>query len=176
MSSLADYKHPGPIREILESLAQVICPPQAIELGLLDDIVTHVELSMRASPVGVRVALLAGLTGYELASIAWPGNRGTRASRLSPLRAQSYFDAWYHSPLAPQHEFAKGIKSLVALACYEQPAMMEAIGYTPAAWIDKSIKYRLKTYSDAIAKRELDILAPDPLPNVKTKQEQEEHS
>lgn len=131
---------------------------------------------MRASPVGVRVALLAGLTGYELASIAWPGNRGTRASRLSPLRAQSYFDAWYHSPLAPQHEFAKGIKSLVALACYEQPAMMEAIGYTPAAWIDKSIKYRLKTYSDAIAKRELDILAPDPLPNVKTKQEQEEHS
>jgi hypothetical protein len=147
-------------------MAKVVCPPQAFELGLLDDIVTHVELSMRASPAGVRVALLAGLTGYELASVAWPGHRGTRASRLNAAKARSYFDAWYHSSLAPQHEFAKGVKSLLALACYEQPAMMEAIGYTPAAWIDKSIKYRLKTYSEAIAKREIAILAPDPLPNV----------
>ena len=138
---------------------------------MLDDIVTHVELSMRACPAGVRVALLAGLAGYELASMAWPGHWGTRASRLSPARAESYFDAWYHSPLAPQHEFAKGVKSLLALACYEQPAMMEAIGYTPAAWIDKSIKYRLKTYSEAIAKREIDILAPDPLPNVTPKRD-----
>lgn len=176
MSSLADYRHPGPVRDLLGTLAVVVCPPQAIELGLLDDIVEHVELSMRASPAGVRVALLAGLSGYELASMVWPGHWGKRASKLSEEQAEAYFAAWYHSPLAPQHEFAKGVKSLIALACYEQPAMMEAIGYTPAAWIDKSIKYRLDTYSDAIAKRERDILAPDPLPNVQPKAQRAERS
>lgn len=153
-----------------------VCPPRAIELGLLDDIVEHVELSMRASPKGVRIALLASLSGYELASIAWPGHWGKRASRLSPKRASSYFAAWYHSPLMPQHEFAKGIKGLLCLACYEQPAMMEEIGYTPAAWIQKSIKYRLKTYPAALAKRERDLLAPDPLPNVKPKPRRAENN
>ena len=169
VSTLADYRHPGPIRDLLDTLAVVVCPPQAIELGLQSAIVEHVELSMRASPASVRVALLAGLSGYELASMAWPGHWGKRASRLSPKSAASYFAAWYHSPLMPQHEFAKGIKSLLCLACYEQPAMMEAIGYTPGAWIDQSIKYRLKTYSAAIAQREREILAPDPLPKVQPK-------
>jgi hypothetical protein len=145
-----------------------------MELGLLDDIVEHVELSMRASPTGVRLALLAGLSGYELASMAWPGHWGKRASRLPPETAAAYFAAWYHSPLMPQHEFAKGIKSLLSLACYEQPAMMESIGYTPDAWIDKSKKYRLQTYSAAIAQREKEILAPDPLPKVTPKQRRAE--
>lgn len=147
-----------------------------MELGLLDDIIEHVELSMRASPRGVRVALLTGLSGYELASMAWPGHWGTRASKLSPKKAKAYFDAWYHSPIGPQHEFAKGVKSLLSLACYEQPAMMETIGYTPQQWIDKSIKYRLQTYSEAISKRETDILAPDPLPGVTPKQAPQEPS
>lgn len=176
MSSLADYSHPEPVRELLVSLAQVICPPQAAELGLIEDILDHVELSMRASPRGVRIALLTGLSGYELASMAWPGHWGKRASKLSPAKAEAYFAAWYHSPLGPQHEFAKGVKSLIALACYEQPAMMEAIGYTPAQWIDKSIKYRLKTYAEAISKRDRDILAPDPMPGVMTKQQRVERS
>ena len=170
MSSLADYSHPGPVRELLGSLATVVCPPQAAELGLIGDIVDHVELQLRASPRGVRVALLTGLTGYELASMAWPGHWGTRASKLSSSKAEAYFAAWYHSTLPPQHEFAKGVKSLLALACYEQPAMMESIGYTPQEWIDKSVKYRLQTYSESISKRERDIVAPDPLPGVQTKQ------
>lgn len=166
MADLADYTHPEAVRQLLQSLARVICPQQAQELDLIDDIVEHVELSMRASPAGVRAALLAGLSGYELAAMAYPTHIGTRASRLSHDQAQRYFDSWFHSKLPPQHEFAKGIKGLVALACYEQPAMMAAIGYTPQEWIDKSIRYRLQTYEAAIAKRDIDILAPDPLPNV----------
>jgi hypothetical protein len=166
MADLADYTHPKPVRQLLESLARVICPSRAQELDLIDDIVDHVELSMRASPAGVRAALLTGFSGYELAAMAYPSHFGKRASKLGDDQARSYFHAWFHSKLAPQHEFAKGVKGLVALACYEQPAMMADIGYTPQEWIDKSIRYRLKTYSAAIAKREADILAPDPLPGV----------
>ena len=169
MSYLADYNHPGPIRAVLVSLVPVVCPPQAIELGLTGDIVDHVELSMRASPAGVRAALLAGISGYEVAAMAYPAHRGARASQLSPEQARSYFESWMHSKLMPQHEFAKGIKSLICLSCYEQPAMMQAIGYTPQEWIDKSVKYRLATYSDAITRRAAEIIEPDPLANVQPK-------
>ena len=129
MADLADYSHPKPVRQLLESLARVICPSRAQELELIDDIVDHVELSMRASPAGVRAALLTGFSGYELAAMVYPSHFGKRAS-------------------------------------YEQPAMMADIGYTPQEWIDKSIRYRLQTYDAAIAKRAVDILAPDPLPGV----------
>ncbi len=169
MTYLADYNHPGPIRALLKSLVPVVCPSEAIELGLVDDIVEHVELSMRASPPGVRAALLAGISGYELAAMAYPAHPGKRASQLSSEQALAYFESWLHSSLMPQHEFAKGIKSLIALACYEQPAIMAAIGYTPQQWIEKSIRYRLTTYADAIAKREREIIEPDPLPGVVAK-------
>jgi hypothetical protein len=169
MSYLADYTHPGPIRAALASLVPVVCPPEAIELGLVDDIVDEVELAMRASPAGVRAALLAGLTGYEVTAIAYPAHLGKRASQLSGEQARAYFESWLHSRLMPQHEFAKGIKGLICLSCYEQPAMMATIGYTPQEWIDKSVKYRLTTYAEAIAKREVDLIAPDPLPNVAPK-------
>ncbi len=166
MADLADYTHPKPVRQLLQSLARVVCPSRAQELDLIDDIVDHVELSIRASPTGVRAALLAGISGYEVAAMAYPSHLGTRASKLDDEQARKYFDSWFHSKLPPQHEFAKGIKSLIALSCYEQPAMMADIGYTPQEWIDKSIRYRLQTYDAAIAKREADILAPDPLPGV----------
>lgn len=166
MADLADYTHPEPVRQLLQSLARVVCPPKAQELDLIDDVVDHVELSMRASPAGVRAALLAGFSGYELACMAYPAHLGKRASRLNAEQAQTYFESWFHSKLAPQHEFAKGVKGLIALACYEQPAMMADIGYTPQEWIDKSVRYRLQTYKAAIIKREADIVAPDPLPGV----------
>lgn len=166
MADLADYSHPEPVRQLLQSLARVICPQRAQELDLIDDIVDHVELSMRASPAGVRAALLAGISGYEVAAMAFPAHLGTRASRLDDEQARAYFDSWWHSKLAPQHEFAKGIKGLIALSCYEQPAMMEEIGYTPQDWIDKSVRYRLKTYETAIAEHQSALIQPDPLPGI----------
>ncbi len=166
MSDLADYAHSDAVRQLLLSLVPVLCPPRAIELGLANVIVDHVELTMRASPKGVRLALIAGISGYEVAAMVHPGHIGTRASRLSLDHARRNFEAWYHSKLAPQHELAKGLKSLISLACYEQPAMMKAIGYTPQEWIDKSVRYRLKTYSESIAQRERDVIAADPLPGV----------
>ncbi|MCP4445268.1 MAG: hypothetical protein GY811_07990 [Myxococcales bacterium] len=166
MADLADYKHPNSVRKLLQSMARVVCPAKAQELDLIDDIVDHVELSMCASPAGIRVALLAGFSGYELASMVFPAHLGVRASKLDAEKARSYFDSWFHSKLAPQHEFAKGVKGLISLACYEQPAMMADIGYTPQKWIDKSTRYRLQTYADEIVEREAEILAPDPLPNV----------
>ena len=166
MSTLSDYRHSTATRKLLKSITLVVCPEQAIALGLSGDIVDHVELSMRTTPSGLRQALLAGLKAYDLAAIALPGHWGKRAAALPKAKALAYFETWYHSKITLQHEFAKGVKSLICLACYEQPAMMAAIGYTPQEWIDKSVTRRLATYGSAIAKREQEILADDPLPNV----------
>lgn len=164
MSHLADYRHPKPVRRSLASLAAVVCPPEATELDLVGAIVDEVELSMRASPAGVRAALLAGIAGYELAATLVPRHRGRPASRLSPELARRYFASWWHSPLPPQRQFARGVKGLLCLACYEMPAIKEQLGYTPEAWIETVKARRLAVFADAIRRREADILAPDPLP------------
>ena len=166
MSTLADYTHPGPVRRLLKSLVPVVCPPLATELDLADAIVDHVELTMRAAPKAVRMALLTGISGYELGAAVVPRHFGKTASSLPVEDARRYFDSWWSSPLPPQREFAKGVKGLICLACYEHPEMMSSIGYTPHEWIEKSVRYRLSTYSDAIAERERALFADDPLPGV----------
>lgn len=166
MSTLAAYRHPAPARKLLTSLVTVVCPPDAISLGIEDDIVDHVELSMRASPAGVRAALLTGMTGYELAAALWPPHLGRRASRLPRRQAERYFHSWWVSPLPPQREFAKGIKGLLCLGCYEHPAMKSRLGYAPEGWIAHVKSRRLSEYTDAIRRHQDALHAPDPLPGL----------
>ena len=40
------YQHPPLVRRVLESLVPVVCPPEAMELGLGADIVDHVALTI----------------------------------------------------------------------------------------------------------------------------------
>jgi hypothetical protein len=51
----------------------------------------------------------------------------------------------------------------MSLACYEQPALLERIGYHPAPWIEEVTKKRLTVYRDDVQRQEAQILAPDPL-------------
>ena len=166
MSRLADYRHPDRVRQTLASLVPIVCPPVAVELELESDILTGVELTMRAIARPARVALLTGIHTYEHGARAYPSHRGKSASALSAAQARRYFDRWWHSPLLPQREFAKGIKGLLCLSCYEQPEMLRRIGYTADEWIARSRSYRLRTYGDAIRRHQESLLAPDPLPGI----------
>jgi hypothetical protein len=51
----------------------------------------------------------------------------------------------------------------MSLSCYEQPAMMEAVGYRVGPWIAQVTKQRLRVFADDIRTRDAQILAPDPL-------------
>jgi len=166
LSYLADYHLPAPLRRTLESLVPVVCPPEAVELGLAQRIVAESELTIRSFQAGARAALVAGITSYELLAAGWPGHLGRTASRLSPTAHERYFARWWGSPLLPLREFAKGIKGMLAIACYEQQEIKDLIGYNPERWIEKSRSHRLATYSRAIEKHRSDLLAPDPLPGV----------
>ena len=159
--NLADYQHTTATRNALEGLARVICPPRAIELALISDVVDHVELSMRALPGAVRAAIVAGLTTYDVAAVA---AHGKRSSALDADTAQRYFESWRTSRLGLRREFVRGVGGLLRLAHYELPQIQEELDYRPAGWIDKVKKTRLQTYSADIERHAESITAPDPLP------------
>lgn len=151
---MTDYQHTPATRAVLISLVPVICPPEAHALA--DAIVAHMALTLGAMPPLLRAGLAAGLVAYDLGAIP---RYGRRARALPPDAAERYFAAWERVP-AP---LARAIKQLMGLSCYEQPAMMERVGYRPGPWIDEVRTKRLTVYRGDAEAQEAQILAPDPL-------------
>lgn len=163
-ATLATYRHSHRIRRVLASIAPLACPPEIEELGLVDAVVDHVELSMRSLPDLVRTGLVAGLTSYELLSRAIPRNLGRAASGLDRDRAARYFELWRTSRIGLQRELIKGVKGLLCIGYYEQQAVKEQIGYLPEEWIAKVKRRRLQVYADDINRHEASLIQPEPLP------------
>ncbi|HVK76442.1 MAG TPA: hypothetical protein VM734_24120 [Kofleriaceae bacterium] len=162
------YKHPPLVRRVLTSLVPVVCPPEAVALGLTEAIVDHVELTMGALPATFRQGLALGLATYDNSARLWPPALGRRASALPLELADRWFLRWEEGFTPIERELAKAVGQLLKLGCYEQPAMQARLGYTPSAWIDEVKQRRLKVYSDDVRKAEAAITAPDPLrPPVK---------
>lgn len=154
----AEYRHSPTGAAVLHSLVPVICPPEAH--GLADAIVDHMALTIGASPPLVRKALGAGLLTYDLGAIPF---HGRRAHKLSPERAEKYFASWEHGPTPLHVQFAHALNQLMSLSCYEQPEILESLGYLPEPWIAEVRTKRLTVYRDDVRRQEAQILAPDPL-------------
>lgn len=152
------YQHTPTARAVLRSLVPVICPPEAAPLA--DAIVDHMALTLGASPPLLQRGLSAGLLTYDLGAL--PRYR-VRARALTGDAAERYFASWEHGPTPLQVQLARGINQLMSLACYEQPAMMERVGYRPGPWIEEVTRKRLSVYRDDVRRQEAQILAPDPL-------------
>jgi hypothetical protein len=160
------YRHSPTARAVLRSLVPVICPPEAAELA--DPIVEHMALTLAAGPGALARGFGVGLVAYDLGALP---RHGRRARSLTGERAVRYFESWLHG--TPLHrQLARGINQLMSLACYEQPAMMERLGYRPAPWIDEVTRHRLTVFRDDVRRQDEQILAPDPLrPGVRVKRE-----
>ena len=157
--------HSSTTRAVLRSLVPVICPAEAAPLA--DAIVDHMALTIGASGPLIQQAIAAGTLAYDLGSLP---RYFRRAHALSPDRAERYYSSWEHGglPFGPmQVQFARALNQLMSLSCYEQPAMMAAIGYVPEPWIAEVTKKRLHIFADDVRRQEAQILAPDPLrPNA----------
>lgn len=161
--TLAAYRHPRAVRRVFASLVRVACPPDAAELGIVDDVVHHAELSIASFGPLFRSSLVAGTLTYDDSARFWPPARGRRATALGPELSARWFRTWWKSPLGIQREFARGVKSLLCLGYYEMPAVKEKLGYTPDAWIERVKRYRLQVYQDDIRRHEEELVAPNPL-------------
>lgn len=153
------YQHSENVRRVLRSLVPVICPPEAEPIS--DAIVDHMALSLAASPPVVQRALATGLIAYDLGSLP---RYGRRAHKLTGAKAEAYFRSWEHGMTPVQVQLARALNQLMSLSCYEQPAMMEAVGYRPGPWIAEVTKRRLAVFADDVRKQEAQIIAADPLP------------
>lgn len=162
MTRLATFELSPRLRRIVGGMVQVVCPAGLRRHDLLQPVIDHMELTMRALPSALRSGLLLGLTTYDLGAVAW---RGRPSTRLTPERAARWFQIWWQSPLMPQRELAKAIKIMALMAYYEMPPIKSEIGYTPEAWIEKVKVRRLQTYAADIRKHEESLVEPDPLPS-----------
>jgi hypothetical protein len=154
----AAYRHNPTTRAVLRSLVPVICPPEAAPLG--DAIVEHMALTIGAAPVVLRHGLVAGMVAYDLGALV---RHRRRARALRGDAAEAYFASWERGPTALHVQLSRAVNQLMSLSCYEQPAMMERLGYRPAPWIAEVTHRRLTVYRDDVARQAAQILAPDPL-------------
>jgi hypothetical protein len=159
---MTTYRHSATARRVLRSLVPVICPPEAAALA--DAIVDDLELQFAATPSLIQRALAAGLVAYDLGALP---RYLVRAHALSTDKAETYYQSWERGVTPIHQEFARALNQLISLCCYEQPAMMESIGYRPAAWIAEVTKKRLTVFAADVRKQDAQILAPDPLRPVR---------
>lgn len=164
---MTQYVHPPATRRVLLSLVPVICPPEAEPYA--DAIVDHVALTVGQMPKVLLAGFGAAFHTYDLGAL--PRYR-KRAHRLTGEEAVAYYESWQHGITPLHREFAKVLNQLVSMSCYEQPAMLERIGYRVAPWIEEVTKKRLAMFPDDIRRQQEQIIAPDPLrPTAKIKKE-----
>lgn len=160
---LSDFELSRPLRRISEQLCRVICPDSVEADGLLEAVVDHWEMSLRALPPQVRGATLAGMVTMELTAVFYPPARGRRFSRLPLATARRWYDTWWKSPIPVSYQLAHAAKALISLAYYEQPLVRERLGYHPDEWVEKVKRHRHTAYADEIRRHEDMLVAPDPL-------------
>ena len=160
---MSTYEMPQAVRRVLESLATVVCPPEATQLGIVGDIVDHVGQTMSALPPLFRRGLIAGAITYDLGALPF---HLRRAHKLQGERAVKYFESWLHGPTPLHRQLALALRQLLALAHYEQPVIQSRMGYRPQAWIEQVKRRRLEVYADDIARHAQSLITPDPLPGI----------
>jgi choline dehydrogenase-like flavoprotein len=147
----SDFRLPRGVRRLLVRLAPTVCPPEVVELGLVEAVVDHIELTVGSFPADVRALTLGALRLLGSSAGVMPGGPGRR------------FAAWWSARSRLRRTAARAIKAMFAIAWYEQPAVKERMGYRPEEWIAATARRRLQRYGDDIRRRELEVLAPDPL-------------
>jgi hypothetical protein len=165
-TTLADFKLPGFMRRTLPPLARIICTDEVEELGLTAQMLDGIELTMRSFPAFLRAGLVVGTFAFEWGAL-FVALRPF--SSMSRERQERYFKSWWGSRVGALHQYAKGVKSAIALSYWELPAVKEKLEYHPEQWIAEVAARRLRDYADDIKKYERMILEPDPLVQIGTK-------
>ncbi len=163
---LADYRHSRSTRALLERILPIVLPPEVTLRDRMQATIDHIEISMRALPVPVRLGLRAGLLAFNWVAVVWPGNGGWNAVQLDAARAERYYRGWWHNHFALFREFAKGIRQLAALSYYELDDVKAELGYTPDPWIELVKKRRMALHGDAVRAHDATHTAPEPLTGI----------
>ena len=147
----------------MEALVRVVTAGESDRRGLTAEVAQAVGEVLVPFPAHLRAGLLAGLATFDQLARMRPSSRGRAFSRLSPELAERVFKAWWHSPIFPVRQWAKGIKGVVALAYWDHPEVRGAIGFAPEGWIAHVTERRQRDYAADIAAHAERVTAPNPL-------------
>lgn len=113
----------------MRALVQLLCPSDVVTLGIVEDVVRHVQASAASFSPGIRRALLAAVDLIELAGF----RHGVRFSRLPPRTALRLIERLAGGPPLVRRMFGS-VRDLVVIAYFDQPAVKERVGYRPGEW------------------------------------------
>jgi hypothetical protein len=143
-------------------LAEVVCPPQSWSADQADGLIAEFEAMLGALPGTVRRPILVSLLTFDHAARMYPRSRGRRFVSLPAHTAEAYFRAVLARRRSGVGAMLARLKGLVVMCYYELPAVKDAIGYRPDAYIAAVSQRRLASYAAEIRAGEAAVLAPDP--------------
>lgn len=165
MSELADFQLSRAARRTLLALAPIVLTDEVDELGIREDVVDGVELFLRSIPTPLRLGILAGIATFESSARARPSSFGRSFSRLPARLAEAHFEGYWHSPLGPLKQLARGMKMFLTMSYYEHATKRAQLEYHPEQWIGKVARERLERFAAEIKEHEALVTTPDPIPS-----------
>lgn len=127
----------APIRATLRSLIDVMAPrdPELWTAELRDRVLTQAIDSVNFLPQAARLPFRAGFWALEWGGLIMAPRPG-RLSRLRGRARRVYVERWEDAALSPMRDFLKALKAVIMMAYYEQPEVMDLLGYHPQRYVD----------------------------------------
>jgi len=124
-------------RPILKAFIVGVAPRDSVwTRDFLERILANLEESLDYMPDGARRAFLLGLRGFELGPIIM-GPVHRPFTRLGAPQRHRYIELWGQARFFLLRDFLKAMKGLVMLAYYEQPEIIELLGWHQQDHIDE---------------------------------------
>ncbi|MGI8517851.1 MAG: hypothetical protein ACR2ME_05855 [Acidimicrobiia bacterium] len=133
----------------MRSLVRLLCPSDVVTLGMVEDVVRHVEVSAASFSPVTRRALLAAVDLIEVAGLRY----GARFSRLPPHAARRLIEGLSNGSSLVRRLF-RSVRDLVVVAYFDQPAVKNRLGYRPGEWTASVVATRRELWRGEIERHE----------------------
>jgi hypothetical protein len=125
------------VRRTLKALIQTVLPPDEVRSqDLHERVLAHVETSLDFMPQSGKKPFRVGFFAFEYTALLMAPKMRSFSS-LNEKDRVVYVGRWAHSHFGLFHNFFKAVKGLIMLAYYEQPEVMELLGYDPQSYVDE---------------------------------------
>jgi hypothetical protein len=151
---------PTSVRRTLAALLPVITTDEVEELGLTEAVLDEFELSLGVAPAPLRLGVAVGATFFEWSAALV---KGKRFSALPLPVRERWFALWWRSNFPVFRQFAKGVKSLLALAYWDHPTVRARLEYHPEQWIAEVAARRIVSYAADVRQHDRLVTEPAPL-------------
>jgi hypothetical protein len=116
-----------PSAAILRAVIAAIRPRgHGFDQPIDEDVLLEIDRTLPFFPPLMRRAFPIGLHALEWAPLLVAG-RATRLTRMRREEAERYLDGWLRSRLAPRRMLALGVRTLIYLAIFQHPTILQAM-------------------------------------------------